>query len=142
MINKIKFSDRYFKSQLMSEINITPFVDVLLVLLIIFMVAAPMLTGSIDVDLPKGAQASSAKQSKTPVSVSIKKDGSIYINRKKVTNYDNISSILIAETKNNLQEKIFIKGDKAVDYGAIMDIIKQINKSGFKKVILVTDISK
>lgn len=142
MIRKLKSSRNHDKSRLVSEINITPFVDVLLVLLIIFMIAAPMMTGSIDVNLPKGSKSKKSKPEENPISVSIKSNGSIYVNKFKIKNSDEMIKLIIAKANNDFQEKIFIKGDKAVDYGQIMNVIKDINQSGFQKVILVTDISK
>lgn len=142
MIRKLKSSRNHDKSRLVSEINITPFVDVLLVLLIIFMIAAPMMTGSIDVNLPKGSKSKKSKPEENPISVSIKSNGSIYVNKFKIKNSDEMIKLIIAKANNDFQEKIFIKGDKTVDYGQIMNVIKDINQSGFQKVILVTDISK
>lgn len=142
MMRKLRSSRTHNRSKLVSEINITPFVDVLLVLLIIFMIAAPMMTGSIDVNLPKGSKSKQSKDESSPISIAIKSDGSIFLNKRKIEKNDNLVKLLIAKSKKSFQEKIFIKGDSAVDYGQIMNIIKIINESGFEKVILVTDISK
>ncbi len=142
MYRKLKSSRRHSKSKLVSEINITPFVDVLLVLLIIFMIAAPMMTGAIDVNLPKGSKSKKSKPEENPISISIKDDGSIFVNKFKIKNNDEMIKLLMAKSDNNFQEKIYINGDKSVDYGKIMTVIKQINQARFEKVILVTDISQ
>lgn len=135
------FNKRNNKVKYMSEINVTPFVDVLLVLLIIFMVAAPMMTGAVDVDLPKGDSSKQIKEKDNPVVVSINKSGELIIGEDK-TNIKNLKDKLIEVTKNNLSQKIYIRGDQSIDYGLIMGVIKKINESGFTKVILVTNISE
>ena len=120
----------------MSEINVTPFVDVMLVLLIIFMVTAPLLTAGIKVNLPESS--SILKNEKNdPVTVSIDSKGQIYMQKKKFTPKLLIKKLSALKAQNkNL--KIYIKGDKNLDYGKIMDLMAFINKSGFKKVALVT----
>ena len=124
------------KNEPMSEINVTPFVDVMLVLLIIFMVTAPLLTAGIKINLPESA--SVLKNEKNdPVTVSMNSKGEIYIQKKKISPDDLIKK-LIALKGQNKDLKIYIKGDKNLNYGKIMDLMSFINKSGFKKVALVT----
>ena len=120
----------------MSEINVTPFVDVMLVLLIIFMVTAPLLTAGIKVNLPESS--SILKNEKNdPVTVSIDSKGQIYMQKKQFTPKLLIKKLSALKAQNkNL--KIYIKGDKNLNYGKIMDLMAFINKSGFKKVALVT----
>tara|TARA_Y100001978_G_scaffold61014_1_gene54885 strand:- start:385 stop:786 length:402 start_codon:yes stop_codon:yes gene_type:complete len=119
-----------------SEINVTPFVDVMLVLLIIFMVTAPLLTAGIKINLPESA--SVLKNEKNdPVTVSMNSKGEIYIQKKKISSNELIKK-LIALKGQNKDLKIYIKGDKNLNYGKIMDLMSFINKSGFKKVALVT----
>ena len=120
----------------MSEINVTPFVDVMLVLLIIFMVTAPLLTAGIKVNLPESS--SILKNEKNdPVTVSIDSKGQIYMQKKKLTPKLLIKKLSALKAQNkNL--KVYIKGDKNLNYGKIMDLMAFINKSGFKKVALVT----
>ena len=125
---------KYRKS--ISEINVTPFVDVMLVLLIIFMVTAPLLTAGIKINLPESA--SVLKNEKNdPVTVSMNSKGEIYIQKKKISSNELIKK-LIALKGQNKDLKIYIKGDKNLNYGKIMDLMSFINKSGFKKVALVT----
>ena len=119
-----------------SEINVTPFVDVMLVLLIIFMVTAPLLTAGIKINLPESA--SVLKNEKNdPVTISMNSKGDIYIQKKKISPDDLIKK-LIALKGQNKDLKIYVKGDKNLNYGKIMDLMSFINKSGFKKVALVT----
>ena len=128
---------KYYKSRKsISEINVTPFVDVMLVLLIIFMVTAPLLTAGIKINLPESA--SVLKNEKNdPVTVSMDSKGEIYIQKKKISPNDLIKK-LVALRGQNKDLKIYIKGDKNLNYGKIMDLMSFINKSGFKKVALVT----
>ena len=140
MNNKLFGNKNRKKSQFISDINITPFVDVLLVLLIIFMIAAPMLNGAVEVDLPQGDASKEIKKKDTPLMVSINKKGDVIVGDSK-TEFDKLKEKLIEVSKNNLNQKIYIRGDRSVDYGLIMKVIKKINESGFSKVILVTNTS-
>ena len=120
----------------MSEINVTPFVDVMLVLLIIFMVTAPLLTAGIKVNLPESS--SILKNEKNdPVTISINSKGEMFIQKKRM-NRGKLIKKLTALKGQNKDLKIYIKGDKSLNYGKIMDLMSFINKSGFKKVALVT----
>jgi biopolymer transport protein TolR len=126
----------YKTRQSISEINVTPFVDVMLVLLIIFMVTAPLLTAGIKVNLPESS--SVLKNEKNdPVTISMNSKGEIYIQKKKMS-AKNLIKKLSALRSQNKDLKIYIKGDKNLNYGKIMDLMAFINKSGFKKVALVT----
>ena len=126
----------YHSRKSISEINVTPFVDVMLVLLIIFMVTAPLLTAGIKINLPESA--SVLKNEKNdPVTVSMNSKGEIYIQKKKISS-DDLIKRLVALKGQNKDLKIYIKGDKNLNYGKIMDLMSFINKSGFKKVALVT----
>ncbi len=122
-----------------SDINITPFVDVLLVLLIIFMVAAPMMTSTIDLQLPQGANSKNNKQEQS-VSVSIKGDGSIYI-EENLVKLNLLPQELLRATNNNIGGKILVRADVSIDYGKVMDIVKLINQAGFTQIMFVTEVS-
>ena len=126
----------YHSRRSISEINVTPFVDVMLVLLIIFMVTAPLLTAGIKINLPESASVLKNEKS-DPVTVSMNSKGEIYIQKKKISP-DDLIKRLIALKGQNKDLKIYIKGDKNLNYGKIMDLMSFINKSGFKKVALVT----
>ncbi len=120
----------------MSEINVTPFVDVMLVLLIVFMVTAPLLTVGIKVDLPK-VKATALTDIKDPIEVTIKLDGEVYIGESKVE-VENLIPRLNAITEQNTEARIYIRGDRVVAYGRIMEIMSIINSAGYIKVALIT----
>ena len=128
------------KRHIISEINITPFVDILLVLLIIFMVAAPMMTSNVNIDLPKGA-ASPINEKIQPIAVSIKSDGTIFL-QEDVIKLNLLSAKLLEMTGNNLNTKIHVRADKKIDYGRVMEIIKTVNLTGFTQVVLVTELAQ
>ena len=120
----------------MSEINVTPFVDVMLVLLIVFMVTAPLLTVGIKVDLPK-VKATALTDIKDPIEITVKLDGEVYIGESKVE-VENLIPRLNAITEQNTEARIYIRGDRVVAYGRIMEIMSLINAAGYVKVALVT----
>jgi biopolymer transport protein TolR len=122
-----------------NEINVTPFVDVMLVLLIIFMVAAPMMTTGVTVDLPK-TKSSSVPGNDEPLSVSIKSDGTIYVQNSEVK-LDELAEKLQAILGEKTETRIFVRGDTTIDYGKVMRVIGEINGAGFTKVALLTDMS-
>ena len=120
----------------MSDINVTPFVDVMLVLLIVFMVTAPLLSAGVPVNLPR-ADAKPLAVDKEPISVTIDKDGRIFIKQTEVP-LDELVSKLTAAVGGNLDERIFIRGDRSVSYGAIMKVMGDINGAGFRNIGLVS----
>ena len=119
----------------MSEINVTPFVDVMLVLLIVFMVTAPLLTVGIPVDLPK-VKANALTDQKEPIEVTIKLDGSVYLGESLVE-VGNLIPRLNAITNQNTEARIYVRGDRVVAYGRVMEIMSIINSAGYVKVALV-----
>jgi biopolymer transport protein TolR len=127
---------RAAKRRPLAEINVTPFVDVMLVLLIIFMVTAPLLTAGVPVDLPK-TQAKPLEQDSEPLTISIKRDGSIYLQNAQI-DQDQLVAKLSAIAANGYQERILVRGDAAVDYGRVMDVMGTLSAAGFTKVGLVT----
>ena len=120
----------------MSEINVTPFVDVMLVLLIVFMVTAPLLTVGIKVDLPK-VKATALTDIKDPIEITVKLGGEVYIGESKVE-VENLIPRLNAITELNTEARIYIRGDRVVAYGRIMEIMSIINSAGYIKVALIT----
>ena len=120
----------------MSEINVTPFVDVMLVLLIVFMVTAPLLTVGIKVDLPK-VKATALTDIKDPIEITVKLTGEVYIGESKVE-VENLIPRLNAITEQNKEARIYIRGDRVVAYGRIMEIMSIINSAGYIKVALIT----
>ena len=123
----------------MAEINMTPFIDVMLCLLIIFMVAAPLLTAGVPIDLPK-SEAGALNVDKQPVMVAVKADGSIYIGDNAVPADEVIPRLTaIAGQLQGLDERIFVRGEKTANYGLIMQVMGRISSAGFKKVALITE---
>ncbi|MDX2288642.1 MAG: protein TolR [Hyphomicrobiaceae bacterium] len=125
------------RSAPMAEINVTPFVDVMLVLLIIFMVAAPLLQVGVPLELPqsRGNQLSSSTE---PLAVSVKTSGEIYIGETKIE-LDGIKAKLEAIAKNGYDETIFVRGDQGVPYGQVARVMGRISAAGFRKISLVTE---
>ena len=119
----------------MSEINVTPFVDVMLVLLIVFMVTAPLLTVGIPVDLPK-VKADALTDQKDPIEITVKLDGLIYLGESEVE-IENLIPRLNAITDQNTEARIYVRGDRVVAYGRVMEIMSIINSAGYIKVALV-----
>ena len=120
----------------MSEINVTPFVDVMLVLLIVFMVTAPLLTVGVPVDLPK-VKGSALTDQKDPLEITVKIGGEIYLGESEV-DVDNLIPRLNAITELNKEARIYVRGDRVVAYGRIMEIMSLVNSAGYIKVALVT----
>ena len=120
----------------MSEINVTPFVDVMLVLLIVFMVTAPLLTVGIPVDLPK-VKASALTDQKDPIEITVNIEGEVYIGESLVE-VENLIPRINAITEQNKQARIYIRGDRVVAYGRVMEIMSIINSAGYVKVALIT----
>tara|TARA_B100000965_G_C19459408_1_gene699001 strand:+ start:138 stop:569 length:432 start_codon:yes stop_codon:yes gene_type:complete len=133
-INSSRKKRRYTQ---MSEINVTPFVDVMLVLLIVFMVTAPLLTVGIPVDLPK-VKASALTDQKDPIEITVKLDGNLYLGESKVE-IENLIPRLNAITSQNTEARIYVRGDRVVSYGRVMNIMSIINSAGYVKVALVTE---
>lgn len=122
----------------MGEINVTPFVDVMLVLLIVFMITAPMLTMGVAVDLPR-ADSSPLPGQDEPLSVSIDAAGTIYLQETEIT-LDQLVPRLVAITEQNTDTRIFVRGDQAIDYGRVMAVIGSLNRAGFTRVALLTEL--
>ena len=124
----------------MAEINVTPMVDVMLVLLIIFMVAAPMLTVGVPLDLPQ-TQAQAVAQDSQPLVISIKSDGKVYLQDTEIP-VEEIVPKLQAIAKAGYDERIFVRGDRTVDYGAVMKVMGRLSGAGFKRVALVSEVEQ
>jgi biopolymer transport protein TolR len=139
-VRRAERSGRRRRIRPMAEINVTPFVDVMLVLLIVFMVTAPLLTVGVPVDLPK-TKAQALSQDREPLTVSLRRDGSIYLQNTRVSD-DDLVPKLTAIASNGYDQRIFVRGDKAVDYGRVMEVMAQISTAGFTHIGLVTDVAK
>ena len=123
----------------MSEINVTPMVDVMLVLLIIFMVSAPLLTVGVPIDLPQ-TQAKSLDQDKEPLTISVDDKGAVYLQNSAVALDDLLPKLqAIAEARGGSDARIYVRGDKSVNYGSMMKIMGRLSAAGFHRVALVTE---
>ena len=124
----------------MSQINVTPFVDVMLVLLIVFMITAPLLTVGVSVDLPK-TKASQLNSKGDPIVISIKQNGDLYIQERIIDSLQLLPR-LQAISSGNKNLRVYVRGDKDVPYGIVLDTIAKIKRSGFKKVALVAKLKE
>ncbi|MGF1623196.1 MAG: protein TolR [Rhodomicrobiaceae bacterium] len=130
------------KRQPMAEINVTPFVDVMLVLLIIFMVTAPLLSTGVPVDLPTSeANASPDNGDSEPLTISVRANGSIFLQETE-TSLEEIVPKLTAITEGGLQQVVYVRADAQANYGALMRVMGKISGAGFQRISLVTDIEQ
>src|SRR3979490_1582376 len=130
------------RKPVMAEINVTPMVDVMLVLLIIFMVSAPLLTAGVPVDLPQ-AEAKSLEQDKTPLQLSVDVRGKVFINDTEVAMADLIPKLkAITDARGGTDERIYMRADKKADYGTVARVMGQLSGAGFKRLALVTEVEQ
>ncbi|MDB2682687.1 protein TolR [Alphaproteobacteria bacterium] len=122
----------------MAEINVTPFVDVMLVLLIVFMVSAPLLTAGVPVDLPNSDAKSLSEEETKPIEITLTKAGKIFIGESEVEK-KRLIPLLSAMTEGQSDRRIYIRGDQKISYGDIMDLIGLVNGAGFTKVALISE---
>jgi len=124
----------------LSEINVTPFVDVMLVLLIVFMVTAPLLTVGVPVDLPK-TKAKAIAEAEEPLVISVNAQGQVFIQDTEVQ-IENLVPRLRAITENKADTRIYLRGDQAINYGRVMEVMGTVNVAGFTRVALVAELPK
>ena len=130
---------KHHRRRVMSEINVTPMVDVMLVLLIIFMVSAPLLTVGVPIDLPQ-SQAKNLDQDKEPLTVSVNDKGQIFLQNSEVAVDDLIPKMqAVAGARGGAEARIYVRGDKKVDYGTMMKVMGRLSSAGFHRVALVTE---
>ena len=126
----------------MAEINVTPMVDVMLVLLIIFMVSAPLLTVGVPIELPQ-SQATSLDQDKEPLTLSVNDKGQVYLQNSEIAMTELVPKLkAIAESRGGTEARIFVRGDKKVDYGTVMQVMGRLSGAGFHRVGLVTEVEQ
>jgi len=126
----------------MAEINVTPFVDVMLVLLIIFMVSAPLLTVGVPIDLPQ-TQAKGLDQDREPLTVSVNEKGQVYLQNSEIPVEDLVAKLqAITQTRGGMDERIYVRGDRKVDYGTVMRVMGRLSAAGFRRVALVTEVEQ
>ncbi len=124
------------RKALVSEINVTPFVDVMLVLLIIFMVAAPLLTVGVPIDLPE-TQANAMNSDTQPITVSVNSEGQVYLQESEIA-VEDVVATLEAIATTGYDERIYVRGDRSADYGTVMQVMARISSAGFTNIGLVT----
>src|SRR5215831_21174749 len=128
------------RSRPMSEINVTPMVDVMLVLLILFMVTAPLLTVGVPIELPK-TEAKQLEGAKEPLTISVDPEGRIFLQDTELK-IDEIAPKLTAIAKNGYDERIFVRGDRRVNYGIVMRVMGTISAAGFRRIALISDLEQ
>jgi biopolymer transport protein TolR len=121
-----------------AEINVTPLVDVMLVLLIVFMISAPLLTVGVPLDLPQ-SQAKSLDQDREPLTLSVNDKGQVFLQNTEIK-IEELIDKLKAVAKAGVDERIYVRGDKKVDYGTVMRVMGRLSAAGFRKVALVTEV--
>jgi biopolymer transport protein TolR len=133
---------RHRRRPVMSEINVTPFVDVMLVLLIIFMVSAPLLTVGVPLDLPQ-TQAKSLEQDREPLTVSVNLKGQVFLQNSEITVEELVAKLnAITQARGGLDERIYVRGDRKVDYGTVMRVMGRLSQAGYRRVALVTEVEQ
>ena len=133
---------RHRRKPVMAEINVTPMVDVMLVLLIIFMVAAPLLTVGVPLDLPQ-TQAKSLDQDKEPLTVSVNTKGEVFLQNSEIKIEELVPKLqAVTQARGGNDERIYVRGDKKVDYGAVMRVMGRLSAAGFRRVALVTEVEQ
>ena len=126
----------------MAEINVTPMVDVMLVLLIIFMVSAPLLTVGVPIDLPQ-TKAKSLDQDKEPLTISVNTKGEIYLQNSEIKIEELVAKLqAVTQARGGSDERIYVRGDKKVDYGTVMRVMGRLSAAGFRRVALVTEVEQ
>src|SRR5512139_1052648 len=133
---------RHRRRPVMSEINVTPMVDVMLVCIIIFMVSAPPLTVGVPLDLPQ-TQAKTLDQDKEPLTVSVNTKGEVYLQNTEIPLDELVPKLkAITDARGGAEERIFVRGDRQVDYGTVMKVMGRISAAGFRRVALVTEVEQ
>jgi biopolymer transport protein TolR len=131
------------RRRVMSEINVTPFVDVMLVLLIVFMVSAPLLTVGVPIDLPQ-SQAKALEQNKEPLTVSVNVSGQIFLQNSEIKIEDLVPKLkaIIDARGGSPNDMVYVRGDKKVDYGTMMRVMGRLSAAGYHRVALVTEVEQ
>jgi len=133
---------RHHRRGVMSEINVTPMVDVMLVLLIIFMISAPLLTVGVPIDLPQ-TQAKSLDQDKEPLTLTVNDQGQWFLQNTEIAVDDILAKLnAIAAARGGLDERIYVRGDRRVNYGIVMKVMGRLSGAGFRRVALVTEVEQ
>jgi biopolymer transport protein TolR len=133
---------RHRRKPVMAEINVTPMVDVMLVLLIIFMVSAPLLTVGVQIDLPQ-TQAKSLDQDREPLTVTVNTKGEVFLMNSEIKVDELVPKLkAITDARGGADERIYVRGDKNVNYGTVMRVMGRLSAAGFRRVALVTEVEQ
>ena len=133
---------RHRRKAVMSEINVTPMVDVMLVLLIIFMVSAPLLTVGVPIDLPQ-TQAKSLDQDREPLTLSVSLQGQVFLQNSEIPIEELVPKLkAVTDARGGYDERIYVRGDRKVDYGTVMRVMGRLSSAGFRRVALVTEVEQ
>ncbi len=133
---------RQRRQSVMSEINVTPMVDVMLVLLIIFMISAPLLTVGVPLDLPQ-TQAKSLDQDREPLTVSVNLEGKVFLQNSEIAVEELVPKLkAITGARGGMDERVYVRGDRKVDYGTVMRVMGRLSEAGFRRVALVTEVEQ
>jgi biopolymer transport protein TolR len=134
---------KHRRNPVMSEINVTPMVDVMLVLLIIFMVSAPLLTVGVPIDLPQTQASSLDAADKEPLAISVNTKGQVFLQNTEIDINELVPKLkAIMEARGGGDERIYVRGDKSVDYGTVMRVMGRLSAAGYRKVALVTEVEQ
>jgi biopolymer transport protein ExbD len=137
--SRARHGKKHPKGQVKGDINVTPLVDVVLVLLIIFMVVTPMISGGVQVDLPRTANHSKKPDDGKDIIISVTTDKSVYIAGKRLASFKDVGKIVEDEKRRFPEKTVFVKGDSRTTYGAVRDVMEQLNKTGIEDVMLGTE---
>jgi biopolymer transport protein TolR len=133
---------RRSRKAVMSQINVTPMVDVMLVLLIIFMVSAPLLTVGVPIDLPQ-TQAKSLDQDREPLTLSVNSSGKIFLQNSEIPSEELVPKLkAVTDARGGFDERIYVRGDRKVDYGSMMRVMGRLSSAGFRRVALITEVEQ
>ena len=133
---------RHRRRPVMAEINVTPMVDVMLVLLIIFMVSAPLLTVGVPIDLPQ-TKAKSLDQDKEPLTISVNTKGEVWLQNSEIKIDELVAKLqAVTRERGGQDERIYVRGDRKVDYGTVMRVMGRLSAAGFRRVALVTEVEQ
>jgi biopolymer transport protein TolR len=134
---------RHRRRPVMAEINVTPMVDVMLVLLIIFMVSAPLLTAGVPLELPQTQAKTLEQENKEPLTVSVNEKGQTYLQNTEIPLEEVVPKLkAITDAHGGADERIYVRGDRQVDYGTVMKVMGRISAAGYRRVALVTDVEQ
>ena len=134
---------RHRRRPVMAEFNVTPMVDVMLVLLIIFMVSAPLLTVGVPIDLPQTQAAGLDQADKEPLAISVTTKGQVFLQNTEIKIEELVPKLrAIADARGGNDERIYVRGDKTVDYGTVMKVMGRLSAAGFRRVALVTEVEQ